>query len=66
MTSRFEIIFKVFNDMNLEDIKIACLNVITLGVSFTAVENSLKIILLLVSIAYTLQKIYETNKKKNK
>tara|TARA_Y100000033_G_scaffold50815_1_gene62400 strand:+ start:415 stop:582 length:168 start_codon:yes stop_codon:yes gene_type:complete len=51
--------------MSLEDIKLACLNVVTLGVSFTAVENSLKIILLLVSIAYTLQKIYDTHKKKN-
>jgi hypothetical protein len=58
--------FKMFNAMSLEDIKLYMFNLITLGVSFTAVENGLKIILLLVSIAYTLQKIYETNKKKNK
>ena len=52
--------------MSLEDIKLACLNVVTLGVSFTAVENSLKIILLIVSIAYTLQKIYDNHKKNDK
>ena len=51
--------------MSLSDLKVACLNAITLGVSFTAVENSLKIILLLASIVYTLQKIYATYKKKN-
>ncbi len=51
--------------MNLEDIKLACLNVVTLGVSFTAVENSLKIVLLLATIVYTFQKIYATYKKKN-
>ena len=51
--------------MSLEDIKLYIFNIITLGVSFTAVENSLKIILLLASIVYTLQKIYATYKKKN-
>jgi len=51
--------------MSLEDIKLYIFNIITLGVSFTAVENSLKIVLLLASIVYTLQKIYATYKKKN-
>ena len=51
--------------MSLEDIKLYIFNIITLGVSFTAVENSLKIILLLASIVYALQKIYATYKKKN-
>ncbi len=51
--------------MSLEDIKLYMFNLITLGVSFTAVENGLKIILLLASIVYTLQKIYATYKKKN-
>ena len=51
--------------MSFGDIKLACLNALALGVSFTHVENSLKIILLLVSIFYTLQKIYDTHKKKN-
>ena len=51
--------------MSLEDIKLYIFNIITLGVSFTAVENSLKIILLLATIVYTFQKIYATYKKKN-
>jgi len=51
--------------MSLDDLRLYTFNIITLGVSFTAVENSLKIILLLASIVYTLQKIYGTYKKKN-
>lgn len=51
--------------MSLDDLRLYTLNIITLGISFTAVENSLKIILLLASIVYTFQKIYATYKKKN-
>lgn len=51
--------------MSLEDIKLYIFNIITLGVSFTAVENSLKIVLLLATIFYTFQKIYATYKRKN-
>ena len=51
--------------MNIQDLRIAILNAVTLGVSFTQIENGLKIILLLLSIGYTAQKIYETHKKKN-
>ena len=51
--------------MSLDDLRLYTFNIITLGVSFTAVEDSLKIILLLASIVYTLQKIYGTYKKKN-
>ena len=51
--------------MSISDLRLACFNAISLGISFTAVENSLKIILLLASIVYTVQKIYETHKKKN-
>ena len=51
--------------MSVQDLRIAFFNAISLGISFTAVENSLKIILLLASIIYTLQKIYETHKRKN-
>jgi hypothetical protein len=51
--------------MSLEDIKLYMFNIITLGVSFTAVEDSLKIVLLLATIVYTFQKIYATYKKKN-
>ena len=51
--------------MNVQDLRLYLLNIITLGISFTAIENSLKILLLLVSIVYTIQKIYDTYKKKN-
>jgi hypothetical protein len=60
-----EQLFKRINVMNVQDLRIAFFNAISLGISFTAVENSLKIILLLASIIYTFQKIYETHKKKN-
>ena len=51
--------------MNLGDARLYIFNIITLGISFTAIENSLKIVLLLASIVYTLQKIYDNYKKKN-
>jgi hypothetical protein len=51
--------------MNVQDLRLAFFNAISLGISFTAVENSLKIILLVASIVYTIQKIYETHKRKN-
>tara|TARA_R110001592_G_scaffold33452_1_gene115829 strand:+ start:3342 stop:3515 length:174 start_codon:yes stop_codon:yes gene_type:complete len=50
--------------MSIEDLKLATFNAISFMVSFTHVENSLKIILLLASIVYTFQKIYEGYKKK--
>ena len=51
--------------MTIQDLKIGILNAVTLGISFTHIENSLKIILLL-SIGYTAQKIYETHKKNDR
>jgi hypothetical protein len=51
--------------MSVQDLRLAFFNAISLGISFTQVENSLKIILLLASIVYTMQKIYETYKKKS-
>ena len=51
--------------MSVQDLRLAFFNAISLGVSFTHVENGLKIILLLASIVYTFQKIYETHKKKS-
>ncbi len=50
--------------MNNNDLKLAFINALTFGISFSAVENSLKIILLLASIIYTFQKITESYKKK--
>ena len=51
--------------MSIEDLKLATFNAISFMVSFTHVENSLKVILLILSIGYTAQKIYETHNKKN-
>ena len=48
--------------MTIQDLRIGILNAVTLGISFTHIENGLKIILLLLSIGYTAQKIYETHK----
>lgn len=50
--------------MNNEDLKLAFINILTFGISFSAVENGLKIILLLASIIYTFQKIIESHKQK--
>lgn len=49
--------------MSIEDLKLGTFNAISFMVSFTNVENSLKVILLILSIGYTAQKIYETYKK---
>ena len=51
--------------MSIEDLKLGIFNAISFMVSFTHVENSLKVILLILSIGYTAQKIYETHNKKN-
>jgi|TARA_R110000782_G_scaffold98650_1_gene184076 hypothetical protein len=50
--------------MSNNDLKLAFINALTFGISFSAIENSLKIILLLASIIYTFQKIIESHKKK--
>lgn len=51
--------------MDLTDLKIYGLNFGAFAISFTQVEMVLKVVLLLVSIGYTLQRIYEL-KNKNK
>ena len=51
--------------MTVNDLKLAIFNSITLGISFTHVENGLKVVLLLASIVYTLQKIHSTYNKRN-
>ena len=50
--------------MSNNDLKLAFINALTFGISFSALENSLKIILLLASIIYTFQKIIESYKNK--
>lgn len=52
------------NKMNLTDFKIYALNGGSLMISFTNVDAVLKILLLTVSIGYTLQRWYLMNKNK--
>jgi len=49
--------------MEMQDIKIALINFLTFTISFSNVEQWLKIALLIVSIIYTIQKIVEIKKK---
>ena len=51
--------------MTLSDIKLTLLNSLALVVSFSKIEAILKIILLIISIVYTAQRIY-ANYKENK
>jgi hypothetical protein len=51
--------------MNLTDVKVYTFNSLTMMVTFTDVEMALKILLLIASIGYTLQRWYMMNKKSN-
>jgi hypothetical protein len=51
--------------MNFEDIRLYTLNASAMVVSFTNVERTLKILLLFVSIIYTVLKIIEMKSKKD-
>lgn len=51
--------------MSFTDIKIYALNGSSLMLSFTNIDAALKIVLLSVSICYTLQRWYLMNKEKN-
>ena len=53
-----------FNKMN--DLKLYLLNTFSFVVSFTAVDEILKIALLLISVGYTAQRWYYLNKNKGK
>lgn len=50
--------------MEMQDIKIALINFLTFTISFSNVEQWLKLTLLIVSIIYTIQKIIELKNKK--
>tara|TARA_R110000744_G_scaffold358969_1_gene466177 strand:+ start:419 stop:583 length:165 start_codon:yes stop_codon:yes gene_type:complete len=54
--------------MNIGDLKLYALNVTALSVSMTNIENYLKVILLIVSIGYTLSKWFglKDEEKKDK
>jgi hypothetical protein len=52
--------------MDTTDIKVLLLNTSTMAISFSNLENTLKILLLLASIGYTAQKWYFMNKRQKK
>ena len=52
--------------MKFTDLKIYALNSTSLAVSFTSIDDYLKIVLLIISIGYTVQRWYLMNKEKNK
>ena len=51
--------------MNHTDIKVLLLNAATFGISMAQVEIALKVLLLIVSIGYTIQRWYLMNKNKD-
>lgn len=53
--------------MDIQQLRLYIINASTIGVTtFTKIEMGLKIILLLVTIGYTISKWKEINNKKNK
>jgi len=52
--------------MNINDIKLYALNASAMALSFTNIEEVLKIVLLTISIIYTFMKIFEMRKKNEK
>jgi hypothetical protein len=50
--------------MSLNDLKLYTLNSVAMAISFTNVENTLKIVLLLISILYTIIKTVQVIKNK--
>jgi hypothetical protein len=55
----------LFKEMNLDDIRLYTLNASAMAISFTNAERALKILLLAVSIIYTVLKIIEMKNKKD-
>ena len=49
--------------MSMQDMKIYALNTSSLAISFTDIDTILKVVLLLVSIGYTVNKWFLMNKK---
>jgi len=50
--------------MSINDLRLYSLNTITMAISFSNVEDTLKILLLCVSIVYTIMKTIELIKNK--
>ena len=52
--------------MNTTDLKVYFMNAATMALSFSNLEATLKIVLLIASIGYTAQRWYLMNKEKEK
>jgi hypothetical protein len=52
-------------EMSINDFKLYAFNSVAMALSFSNIESTLKIVLLLASIVYTLMKTIELIKKKN-
>lgn len=52
--------------INIDDIKLFTMNGFSLAISFSDVDEALKLLLLVLSIGYTAQKWYMLYKSKNK
>jgi hypothetical protein len=52
--------------MQINDLRLYALNTLTMAISFSNVEATLKILLLCVSIVYTIMKTIELIKNKSK
>jgi len=50
--------------MNTTDLKVYFMNAATMAISFSTLEDTLKIVLLIASIGYTAQRWYLMNKEK--
>lgn len=50
--------------MDMNDVKVYAMNTATMAISFAAIESTLKLVLLLVSIGYTATKWYDHRKNK--
>tara|TARA_R110002050_G_scaffold193543_2_gene328563 strand:- start:1163 stop:1339 length:177 start_codon:yes stop_codon:yes gene_type:complete len=55
----------MINKMNIHELKLYVLNAGTLSISMTNIDIVLKIILLVISIAYTGQRMWYMYKEKN-
>lgn len=51
--------------MSIHDLKLYTINTFTMAITFTNIEATLKILLLIASIGYTLQRWYIMNENKN-
>lgn len=54
----------ILNKMDLTDVKVYTMNAATMAISFATIESTLKLVLLVVSIGYTITKWMDHRKEK--